>query len=83
MTDVFDFVNDVTGGLTPTILLGVSGIALMILKRWRHFFTLMGGIIAIEFIGGHLYDTVARARPYGIEIIGDWGGAAFPSPPVG
>ena len=36
----------------------------------------------LEIVGDWIYSGLSRPRPYGIRIIGPWGGYSAPSPPV-
>jgi hypothetical protein len=72
----------VGSGWTVTIV-GISLlVALMVFRRWRHLFTLVGAILAIQLIGEQLYFGYARPRPFDVTIIGRWSGYSFPAAPV-
>jgi hypothetical protein len=86
-----------TGWLT-TLLVGVNTVlasrwtvrilrlgtlvALVGLRRWRHLFTFLGSVIAVELVVYQLSLLLARPRPVGIKIIGSWAGFSMPSYPV-
>ena len=84
-----EWLDDVMRGINAggsrrgTILLtwGVV-LALIALRRWRHLFTLLGSEFVLSLVGRTLIESVARPRPYGVTIIGRWGGFSMPSPPV-
>ena len=57
--------------------------ALMIFRRWRHLLVYLGSVFVFLSIGSQLFDAAHRPRPFGVAIIGGWGGFSMPSPPVG
>ena len=57
-------------------------LALILCRRWRHLFTFLGTVIAVELTAYQLSILVASPRPIGVEILGNWKGFSFPSPPV-
>jgi tRNA A-37 threonylcarbamoyl transferase component Bud32/membrane-associated phospholipid phosphatase len=57
-------------------------VALVLYRRWRHLFTFLGSLLAVEVTSHQLSLLVASPRPIGVEIIGSWAGFSFPSPPV-
>jgi len=57
-------------------------VALVGLRRWRHLFTFLGSVIAVELVAYQLSLLMARPRPVGITIIGSWAGFSMPSYPV-
>jgi hypothetical protein len=57
-------------------------VALMVLKRWRHLFTLFGSLMLLALIGGPLQEGFSRPRPFDVAIIGRWAGYSLPAPPV-
>jgi membrane-associated phospholipid phosphatase/tRNA A-37 threonylcarbamoyl transferase component Bud32 len=81
LSDVMGVVNATGRVATPVLGLGTL-LALVGVRRWRHVFTYVGAFMALALFGESLYQHVARPRPYGVRIIGDWGGFAMPSPPV-
>jgi tRNA A-37 threonylcarbamoyl transferase component Bud32/membrane-associated phospholipid phosphatase len=66
------------------IAVGLSVVVLtMAFRRWRHLLVFLGSLFFLEIVVGNLiYYNVARPRPYGVLIIGTWGGYAAPSIPV-
>ena len=66
------------------IAVGLSVVVLtMAFRRWRHLLVFLGSLFFLEIVVGNLiYYDVARPRPYGVLIIGTWGGYAAPSIPV-
>ena len=54
----------------------------MVFRRWRHLLVFLGALFFLEIVGQWIYFGLSRPRPYGITIIGSWGGYSAPSPPV-
>ena len=75
LTDVARSVNAIGTGWGVTAL-ALSVVALtMIFRRWRHLLVFIGSLVVLEIVGAHwIYDPLSRPRPYGVRIIGDWGG---------
>jgi tRNA A-37 threonylcarbamoyl transferase component Bud32 len=72
----------VGGGWAVTVL-GLAVVALtMVFRRWRHLLVFLGSLFFLEIVGQWIYFGLSRPRPYGITIIGSWGGYSAPSPPV-
>jgi hypothetical protein len=82
LTDVMRFVDRLATGWTLTIVALTLFVLLVVFRRWRHLFTLFGGIFAAQLIGLVLYYTFTRPRPIGVTIIGRWAGYSLPSPPI-
>jgi membrane-associated phospholipid phosphatase/tRNA A-37 threonylcarbamoyl transferase component Bud32 len=80
LTDVARSVNAIGSGWGVTVL-ALSVVALtMIFRRWRHLLVFIGSLVVLEIVGAHwIYDPLSRPRPYGVRIIGDWGGYSAPS----
>ena len=82
LTDVFLAVNRLILGWTVTVV-AIGLIACLIaFRRWRHLFTFLGSVLALELSGVLLYNTLARPRPYDVTIIGLWRGYSFPGVPA-
>ncbi len=56
-------------------------LALLSVRRLRHFFAVLLAIILVQVTVDNLQDFIGRPRPF-VPIIGDWNGAAHPSGPV-
>lgn len=83
LTRLADVVNDVGSGWGATVI-GLTVVALTTaFRRWRHLWVFLGSVFLLQILGQLIYFGVSRPRPYGITIIGDWGGYSAPSPPVG
>jgi membrane-associated phospholipid phosphatase len=79
LTDVARSVSAIGSGWGVTAL-ALSVVALtMIFRRWRHLLVFIGSLLVLEIVGGHVYYALARPRPYGVRIIGGWGGYSAPS----
>ncbi len=83
LTDVANGINAAGSGWGITVL-GVSVVVLiMIFRRWRHLAVFLGGLFFLEVVAGQvIYYGLTRPRPYGVLIIGSWGGYSAPSVPV-
>ena len=83
LTDVANGINAAGTGWGITAL-GVSVVVLiMIFRRWRHLLVFLGSLFFLEEVGGNwIYEGLTRPRPYGVLIIGSWGGYSAPSVPV-
>jgi len=80
LTDLARSVNAVGSGWAVTVV-ALSVVALtMIFRRWRHLFVFLGSLFVLAIVGGQwIYSGLSRPRPYGIRIIGGWGGYSAPS----
>jgi hypothetical protein len=82
LTDVANGIN-VTGSGWGATALGLSVVALtMASRRWRHLLVFLGSLFVLETVGTAIYFGLSRPRPYGVPIIGSWGGYSGVSPPV-
>jgi hypothetical protein len=83
LTDVANGINAAGTGWGITVL-GVSVVVLIIIfRRWRHLAVFLVSLAFLEIVGGQLiYQGLTRPRPYGVLIIGSWGGYSGPSVPV-
>ena len=74
---------DVAGSGWGATALGLSVVALtMAFRRWRHLLVFLGSLLFLETVGTMIYFGLSRPRPYGVPIIGSWGGYSGVSPPV-
>lgn len=82
LTRFLSGVDRLGSGWLVTVLAVAMIVSLLVSRRWRHLFTLVGGIAVFEIVGSILYQNFARPRPFGVNIIGRWSGYSMPSPPV-
>lgn len=82
LTSVMNRIDRLGSGWTTTTVIGITIVLLLVFRRWRHLFVLLGSIAALEILGSILYTNFTRPRPYGVTIIGRWSGYSMPSPPV-
>ena len=74
LTDVANGINGAGSGWGATAL-GLSVVALtMAFRRWRHLLVFLGSVLFLELPGTSIYFGLSRPRPYGVTIIGSWGG---------
>ena len=82
LTDVASGINAAGSGWGATVL-GLSVVALtMAFRRWRHLLVFFGSVLFLEGVGTMIYFGLSRPRPYGVPVIGSWGGYSGGSPPV-
>ncbi len=82
LTDVANGINGAGSGWGATAL-GLSVVSLtMAFRRWRHLLVFLGSVLLLEQAGTSIYFGLSRPRPYGVPIIGSWGGYSGVSPPV-
>ena len=82
LTNIATAIKVAGTGWAVTVL-GLSVVALtMIFRRWRHLLVFVGSFFFLLIVGQLIYYGLSRPRPYGITIIGSWGGYSAPSPPV-
>jgi membrane-associated phospholipid phosphatase len=82
LTDIATAIKAAGTGWGVTVL-ALSVVALtVIFRRWRHLFVFLGSFFFLGIAVQSIYYGLSRPRPYGITIIGSWGGYSAPSPPV-
>jgi tRNA A-37 threonylcarbamoyl transferase component Bud32/membrane-associated phospholipid phosphatase len=82
LTEVMRALDAIGSDWTVRILRWSVLIALLLLKRFRHFFVFFGSIFIVGFITNTMAYLIARPRPLGIEILGHWEGFSHPSQPM-
>ncbi|MGH2776692.1 MAG: phosphatase PAP2 family protein [Actinomycetota bacterium] len=82
LTEVMRGLDAIGSDWTIRILRWSALIALLFLKRFRHFFVFLGSIFIVGFITNTMAYLIARPRPLGIEILGHWEGFSHPSQPM-
>jgi hypothetical protein len=82
LTDLATAIKAAGSGWGVTVI-GLSVVVLtMVFRRWRHLLVFVGSLFFLELVGRSIYFGLSRPRPYGITIIGSWGGYSGASPPV-
>ena len=82
LTDIAIAIKAAGTGWVPLIGALVAGLT-MIFRRWRHLLVLLCCLVVTEIVvGSFIYYGLSRPRPYGVRIIGSWGGYSAPSVPV-
>jgi tRNA A-37 threonylcarbamoyl transferase component Bud32/membrane-associated phospholipid phosphatase len=82
LTELMRALDAIGSDWTVRILRWSVLIALLLLKRFRHFFVFFGSIFVVGFITNTMAYLIARPRPLGIEILGHWEGFSHPSQPM-
>ena len=57
-------------------------LVLLVYKRFRHLVVFLGSLLVVGGLSTGLSNFFVRARPVGVEILGEWEGTALPSRPV-
>ena len=52
---------------------------MVVFKRWRHLFTFLASVMAMQVLGVLLINAYSRPRPFDVTIIGRWNGWSAPS----
>jgi tRNA A-37 threonylcarbamoyl transferase component Bud32 len=82
LTDVMETVHALGSRWTMRVLFWSAVAALVLLRRFRHLFVLLGATLAVTALCGLLAYVFVWPRPLGVEILGDWTGYASPARPV-
>lgn len=82
LTEVMQALDAIGSDWTVRILRWSVLIALLVLKRFRHFFVFLGSVFLVGFITITMSYVIARPRPFEIEILGHWEGFSHPSQPM-
>jgi tRNA A-37 threonylcarbamoyl transferase component Bud32/membrane-associated phospholipid phosphatase len=67
---------------TIRVLFWATMLVLLLTRRFRHLFVFLGAVVGVIALSSLLAYLFMRPRPLGVEILGDWTGAAHPSRPV-
>ena len=57
-------------------------VAMVVSRRWRHLLVFFASAIIVTVVADLLAWSIERPRPFGVEILGEWGGWAHPSTPT-
>jgi tRNA A-37 threonylcarbamoyl transferase component Bud32/membrane-associated phospholipid phosphatase len=82
LTDVMRGVHALGSLWTIRILFWATMLGLLVTRRFRHLFVFLGAVVGVIALSSLLAYLFMRPRPLGVEILGDWTGAAHPSRPV-
>jgi membrane-associated phospholipid phosphatase/tRNA A-37 threonylcarbamoyl transferase component Bud32 len=82
LTDVMRGVHALGSLWTVRVLFWSTVAVLLLTRRFRHLLVFLGAVIGVIALSSLLAYLFMRPRPLGVETLGDWTGAAFPSRPV-
>ena len=82
LTNVADAVASGFSLWVATLAILALMILLMVFRRWRHLFILLGCMFLLEVIGQTMWRNFRRARPFDVTTIGHWAGYSFPAPGI-
>jgi membrane-associated phospholipid phosphatase/tRNA A-37 threonylcarbamoyl transferase component Bud32 len=82
LTDVMRGVHALGSLWTIRVLFWATVAVLLFTRRFRHLFVFLGAVVGVIALSSLLVYLFMRPRPLGVEILGDWTGAAHPSRPV-
>jgi membrane-associated phospholipid phosphatase len=82
LNDWMRTVDQIAAGWTMFVAAVVLLGAMLVFRRWRHLFTYLAAVVALQFAGAALLDAATRPRPYDVTIIGEWQGYSLPSATV-
>ena len=81
LTSIADAIAVIGSSWFLRILRIATLIALIVVRRWRHFFAVILAFILVQGTVEIIQELVGRPRPF-FPIIGDWEGPSHPSGPV-
>ena len=79
LTSVMKIVDGLGKPGVVWILRAAIAVGLVVFKRWRHLFTFVGLLVVVDAISQLLIELIARPRPMGVQIIGEWRNYSLPS----
>jgi tRNA A-37 threonylcarbamoyl transferase component Bud32/membrane-associated phospholipid phosphatase len=82
LTNVMRGVHALGSLWTIRVLFWATMLGLLVSRRFRHLFVFLGAVVGVIALSSLLAYLFMRPRPLGVEILGDWTGAAHPSRPV-
>jgi len=82
LTDVMRGVHALGSLWTIRVLFWATVAVLLFTRRFRHLFVFLGAVVGVIALSSLLAYLFMRPRPLGVEILGDWTGAAHPARPV-
>ena len=75
-------INLLASRWTIRILRWSTILILVVVRRWRHLFVLVGAIIVLEIVAFVMAVFIGRARPFDVTVLGPWAGYSMPSRPL-
>jgi hypothetical protein len=81
LTDVANGINAAVEVWHPAIGAAIV-LVVIVFRRWRHLLVFAVCVFFLEIVVGLIYAALSRPRPYGVPIIGRWGGYSAPSTTV-
>jgi membrane-associated phospholipid phosphatase/tRNA A-37 threonylcarbamoyl transferase component Bud32 len=82
VTEVMQDLNLTTSRWTLRLLRWGTILVLISFRRWRHLLVYLGAIVSLEIVAYVCALTIARPRPFGVEILAGWNGYSMPSRPL-
>jgi tRNA A-37 threonylcarbamoyl transferase component Bud32 len=82
LTHIALAINALASSYALRIIRWTTIIALVVFRRWRHFYVLLGTILVLELLSSGFAEFIARPRPLGVKILAGWEGFSMPSRPM-
>lgn len=82
LDDVMQAINRIGSGWSVSVAAGLVIVLMIVFRRWRHLFTFLASVLAVELAATFLHSQYTRPRPYDVATIGSWKGFSAPSVPV-
>ena len=82
LTSIMESLDSLGSRWTIGILRWGMILTLLVFKRFRHLFVLLGSLLIGGWITTLIAQAAMRARPFSVDIIGHWQGSSLPSRPV-
>jgi membrane-associated phospholipid phosphatase/tRNA A-37 threonylcarbamoyl transferase component Bud32 len=82
LTRLADVAGILATGPALYVIWLVNWVLLVVVRRWRHLFVLIGVGIVVVNVAATMASALQRPRPYEIEILGPWAGFSMPSLPI-
>jgi membrane-associated phospholipid phosphatase len=79
LNDAFRLVDRAVTGWTIYVVGIALLVSMVVFRRWRHLFTFVASVIALELVGIMMIRAYSRPRPYDVTTIGPWEGYSLPS----
>jgi membrane-associated phospholipid phosphatase len=82
LTRFFRGVHSLGSAWTVRLLVWPAIAVCIAVKRFRHALVLVGALLFVTVLVNAMATSIARPRPLGVPILGDWVGFANPSAPM-